>query len=243
MNVREDIIHDLLGKPVHVIVDRPVGYCHGNIIYPINYGYIPGIIAGDSEEQDAYILGITEPLSEFDGWVIGGIRRKNDVEDKLVVAPAGMLFHQGQIAAAVAFQEQYFDTTVESLFHKSCGVLPYRVINGEKEYLLVYEHYSQCWSLPKGHMEVGETEAETAQRELFEETGLTAELDLDKTATIAYPISPIARKEVVFFLGKVDGTPVPRQGEIENYKWVKDGELRNYLFADTVEACEKLLSE
>lgn len=241
MNKREYILHEMLGKTVHVVIDRPIGYIHHGIVYPINYGYIPGIIAGDGEPQDAYILGVTEPLTEFDSCVIGAIRRKNDVEDKLVVAPQGMEFHQGQIAEAVHFQEQFFDTTVDSLLRKSCGVLAYRVVNGEKEFLLVYEHFSQCWSLPKGHMEAGETEAQTALRELFEETGLTAKLDTSRTATIEYPISPIARKQVVFFLGQVEGNPTPRNGEIEHCKWVKAEELKDYLFADTVEACSQLL--
>jgi 8-oxo-dGTP pyrophosphatase MutT (NUDIX family) len=241
MDTREKIIQELFGKSVHVEVDRPVGYQHGDIVYPVNYGYIPGVIAGDGEEQDAYILGVSAPVSSFDGWVIGAILRKNDCEDKLIVAPKGLLFHQGQIAEAVHFQEQYFDTTILSLFRKSCGVLPCRTVNADREYLIVYEHFSQCWSLPKGHMEAGETEAQTALRELFEETGLTAELDTDKTAVIEYPISPIARKQVIFFRGEVCGTPRTRDGEIEGFKWVKAGELKDYLFPDTVAACAPLL--
>ena len=59
MEQRERIIQDLLGTRVHVEVDRPVGYLHGDILYPVNYGYIPGVIAGDGEAQDAYILGIS----------------------------------------------------------------------------------------------------------------------------------------------------------------------------------------
>lgn len=242
MDTREKIIQQLLGKTVHVEVDRPIGYVHGDTVYPVNYGYIPGVIAGDGEEQDAYILGISEPVSAFDGRVVGAIRRKNDCEDKLVVAPEGTLFHQGQIAGAVHFQEQYFDSYIVSLFRKSCGVLPWRMQDGQREYLIVFEQFSQCWSLPKGHMEAGETEAETALRELFEETGLTARLDAGKTATIEYPISPIARKQVVFFPGQVSGTPRTRAGEIDGFKWVRAGELQDYLFPDTVEACAKLIT-
>lgn len=241
MDSRERIIQELLGKTVHVEVDRPMGYRHGNIIYPINYGYIPGVIAPDGEEQDAYILGIPQPVDSFDGRVIGAVRRLNDCEDKLVVAPEGMLFHQGQIAESVHFQERFFHSHVISLFHKSCGVLPYRMVDGQKEYLIVYEHFSKCWSLPKGHMEAGETEAQTALRELYEETGLTAQLDADTSAAIEYPISPIARKQVVFFPGQVSGTPRTREGEIEGYKWVKAEELKDHLFPDTVEACETLI--
>lgn len=243
MNPRNQIIHELLGKTVHVVVDRPIGYRHGDILYPVNYGYIPGIIAGDGEEQDAYILGISKPLTAFDGRVVGAIRRKNDAEDKLIVAPEGMVFHQGQIAEAVHFQEQYFDYTVDSLLRKSCGILPYRDGKNGREYLIVYEHYSQCWSLPKGHMEAGETEVQTAQRELFEETGLTAVIDESVSAAIEYPISPISRKQVVFFPGHVSGMPRTREGEIEGYKWVTAEELKKYLFPDTVKICYEMIEK
>ena len=238
---REQIIHNLMGKPVHVVVDRPVGYLHGDILYPINYGYIPCLIAGDGEAQDAYILGISEPLTEFDGQVVAGICRKNDCEDKLVVAPVGSAYHQGQIAEAVQFQEQYFDTSIVSCFEKSCGVLPYRMVNGQREFLLVFETYSKCWSLPKGHMEAGETDTQTALRELYEETGLTATLDGSRCASIKYPISSFARKQVTFFLGEVTGVPKAKEGEIDNFRWVTTEELKDYLFPDTYQACKTLL--
>ena len=240
-DIRKQRIMDYMGKSVHVVVDRPIGYVHGDITYPVNYGYIPGLLAGDGEEQDAYILGIDKPLAEFDGQVVGAICRRNDCEDKLVVAPQGTVFHQGQIAEAVHFQEQYFDTRIISCFERSCGVLPYRMVDGEQEFLLVFETYSKCWSLPKGHMEAGETQEQTALRELLEETGLTAKLDTSRCASIEYPIFGFARKEVVFYLGQVAGQPKVRPGEIDKYKWVTAQELKNYLFPDTVEACKALL--
>ena len=240
-HLREKLIQELMGKLVHVVVDRPVGYQHGDIVYPINYGYIPGIIAGDGEEQDAYILGVNEPIAEFDGQVVAAICRKNDCEDKLVVAPVGSVYHQGQIADVVHFQEQYFDTRVISCFEKSCGVLPYRMVNGQQEFLLVFETYSKCWSLPKGHIEAGETDVQTALRELYEETGLTAKLDTSRCASIEYSISNFARKQVAFYLGEVTGVPKVREGEIDKFKWVTAEELKDYLFPDTYEACKALL--
>lgn len=241
MDARKKMIYDLLGKAVHVEIDRPIGHIHKEMVYPVNYGYIPGLLAGDGEEQDAYVLGVNEPLSSFDGIVIGAVCRKDDVEDKLIVAPLGMEFHQGQIAEAVHFQEQYFYTFIICLLRKSCGVLPWREIDGVREYLIVFEQYSQCWSPPKGHMEAGETEAQTALRELFEETGLTAQLDTTRSAVIEYPVSPAGRKQVVFFPGQVSGRPKARVGEIERFKWVCAQELGNYLFPDTVAACQKLI--
>ena len=238
---RNQLIKDYIGKHVHVVIDRPIGYQHGDITYPINYGYIPGIIAGDGEEQDAYILGVNEPIAEFDGQVVAAIRRKNDCEDKLVVAPVGSVYHQGQIAEAVHFQEQYFDIRIISAFEKSCGVLPYRMVNGQQEFLLVFESYSKCWSLPKGHIEAGETDVQAALRELYEETGMSATLDTNRCASIEYPISNFARKQVAFFLGEVTGVPKVREGEIEKFKWVTAEELKDYLFPDTYEACKALL--
>lgn len=236
-----DTAQKWLGKSVHVIVDRPIGYCHEGTAYPINYGYIPDTLAGDGEPQDAYILGVSAPLSTFDGQVVAIIHRLNDCEDKLVVAPTGTVFHQGQIAEATQFIEQYFETRITSLLRKSCGVLPYRENGQEREYLLVFEEFSQCWSLPKGHMEAGETETQTAARELLEETGLTCQLDPSRRAVIEYPISPLARKQVVFFLGRVSGTPKPRQGEIAQLKWVTREALQEHLFPDTVAACQSLI--
>lgn len=241
MEARRQIIREYLGQTVHVVVDRPIGYNHNGILYPVNYGYIPGTLAGDGEEQDAYILGIAAPLTEFEGVVIGAVERKNDCEDKLIVAPAGARLHQAQIAEAVHFQEQYFDSYIHSLYQKSCGVLPYRETENSREYLIVYEQFSQCWSLPKGRMEPGETERETALRELWEETGLTARLDDVAPAKVEYPIFAVGRKEVLFFLAQVTGDPTPREGEIERCKWVSAKELADHLFPDTVATVAHLL--
>ena len=105
----------MLGNIVKVIVDRPLGTHHPkykNIFYTVNYGYVPGIIAPDGEEQDAYILGVTEAVSEFEGKVIAIIHRLDDVEEKWVVAPAGCSFTKEEIMEQVAFQEQYFRTEI-----------------------------------------------------------------------------------------------------------------------------------
>lgn len=176
MDWRSRSTRKLLGKIVTVQVDRPIGYLHGDILYPVNYGFVPGLMGGDGEEQDAYILGVDTPLSSFTGRVIAVIRRHNDCEDKLVVAPEGLSLHQGQIAQAVRFQEQYFISTIDSIFQKSCGVVPFRRLGGNAEILLLFQRGSGTWSFPKGHMEAGETEQQTALRELFEETGFRTRL-------------------------------------------------------------------
>lgn len=101
---------------VTVKVDRPLGSFHPNhkdLYYPINYGYIERVLAGDGEEQDAYILGIGEPVESFAGELIAIIHRLDDVEDKWVVAPKGLNFTEREIEKQVDFQEQYFRHKIE----------------------------------------------------------------------------------------------------------------------------------
>ena len=97
-------------------IDRPLGTahpCHPDMIYPVNYGEVPGVPAPDGDWQDAYVLGVNEPLTSFTGERIAILHRRDDVEDKWVLAPEGMRFTAEDILAAVHFQEQYFDTWVE----------------------------------------------------------------------------------------------------------------------------------
>lgn len=104
---------NILGKTVTVTVDRPLGSVHPkhpDMVYPVNYGYIAGTLAPDGEEQDAYILGVDAPVKQFTGRVIAVIRRRDDVEDKWVVADRD--FTKEQIRAATDFTEQYFDSEI-----------------------------------------------------------------------------------------------------------------------------------
>ena len=102
---------DFLGKKVKVVMDRPMGSKHPkwNFIYPINYGYVPNTISGDGEELDAYIVGIFEPVEEYEGKCIAVIHRLEDDDDKLVIAPEEKIYTKQQIEALVEFQERFFE--------------------------------------------------------------------------------------------------------------------------------------
>ena len=83
------------GQMVHVVIDRPMNTCHPehkDLFYPVNYGYIEGIMAPDGEEQDAYILGVNEAVDKFIGKIIAIVHRKDDIEEKWVVVPDGVTF-------------------------------------------------------------------------------------------------------------------------------------------------------
>ena len=103
------------GQMVHVVIDRPMNTCHPehkDLFYPVNYGYIEGVMAPDGEEQDAYILGVNEPVGKFTGKIIAIVYRKDDIEEKWVVVPDEVTFSKEEIRRQIHFQEQYFDSEI-----------------------------------------------------------------------------------------------------------------------------------
>ena len=119
---REELILRYLGQTVTVVIDRPIGFHHVtkgvHLHYTVNYGFLPDVTGGDGEEQDVYVLGVTEPLEAFTGRIIGVVRRKDDNEDKFVAAPEGMTFTAAQIRDEIHFVEKYFDSTIESIYDR-----------------------------------------------------------------------------------------------------------------------------
>ncbi len=114
---RKAQVKSYLGRVVNIGIDRPIGYVHKkekyNLVYNINYGYIPGVLGGDDEELDVYLLGVHTPVESYTCEIIGIVHRHNDIEDKLVGAPVGMKFTKEEIEDAVRFQEQYYNSEIE----------------------------------------------------------------------------------------------------------------------------------
>jgi inorganic pyrophosphatase len=105
---------DLLQKTVAVEIDRPLGSKHPEwgFIYPVNYGYVAGVSAPDGEEQDAYVLGVFEPLERYEGKCIAAIHRVDDDDDKLVVVEQSRDYSDDQIRALTEFQERFFTSVI-----------------------------------------------------------------------------------------------------------------------------------
>lgn len=103
-----------IGQIVQVAIDRPLGSRHPQhgFIYPVNYGFVPGVISGDGEELDVYVLGVFEPLDKFEGECIAVIHRLDDSDDKLVLVPPNSNYSDDQIRALTEFQERWFDSVI-----------------------------------------------------------------------------------------------------------------------------------
>ena len=103
-----------LGKIVNVKVDRPLGSKHPKwgFVYPVNYGFIEGVVAPDGEELDAYVLKVDEAVQKFTGVCVAIIHRLNDDDDKLIIVPEGERVTDEEIREITKFQEQYFKSEI-----------------------------------------------------------------------------------------------------------------------------------
>ena len=107
------------------------------------------------------------------------------------------------------------------LHEKSCGAIVYRKSHGNIEILLIRHINSGHWSFPKGHVEEGETEVETAKREIMEETSIDVIIDPTFRETVTYSPRRDTMKVVVYFLAKAKNVDyVPQADEISEIKWV-----------------------
>lgn len=213
---------ELLGNIYTVVVDRPINSVHPKIndmIYDVNYGYVEGIMGGDGDEQDVYILGIDTPVDKFTGKLIAIIKRADDDEDKWVVAPDGMEFAEPYIRDKTYFTEQYFDSSYICMYEKSCGGIIYTYINGIRHYLLCMNQ-SDYWGFTKGHMENDENEIETAVREIKEETGLDVVITGENPLFNTYKPNGVIKKTVVYFPVYIEyTTSFEYTHEIKKCRW------------------------
>lgn len=114
---------------------------------------------------------------------------------------------------------------------KSCGTI---IIDSNKRVLLVKQKLGWV-GFPKGHMEQGETEIETARRETKEETNLDVIVDEKKRYTISYITSTQIDKEVVYFRAKpISYSLLPQEAEIAEIMWIDIDEAKQYLSFDNL---------
>ena len=103
---------------------------------------------------------------------------------------------------------------------KSCGGLVFRADGDKIQILLIRHRLGGQWSFPKGHMEEGESERQTALREILEETGLSVRLLRGFRESIRYCPCPEVRKQVVYFIALAPWEePTPPPEEIRAAAW------------------------
>jgi len=121
------------------------------------------------------------------------------------------------------------------LYEKSCGAVVFRderADSGEKKkyVLMIKQSQASRFSFPKGHVESGESEFETAEREVFEETAVAIKITEDFRETVSYSPRPGVKKQVVYFVARTDEENIkPQAGEIVEVRWVEVGQAASML--------------
>ncbi len=213
----------MLGKYVRVRVTCPIHSVNSQFgfTYQLNYGLIEGKKRFDSVKYGAFIMGIDHPVRTFDGRVIAYIEPADDSKPFYVVAPKSMKFILNQIEDAVAFAPGCKECRISCLYERSCGAIVYRFINGGIRYLLIKNRRSSNWGFPKGHVERGETNEQTAIREVLEETGIHIKILPGFAHKAEYTIHGNVEKSVTIYLAKTDDVQtVIQREEIEDYVWL-----------------------
>lgn len=213
----------MLGKFVRVRVTKPLGRFDSEtgVKYQLNYGVVESGLDPHAPVAGAYIMGVNHPVRHFDGRVVAVVKDKQKHAVFLVVSPKSKRFIINDVQPAVAFRHKGRGVTIECFYEHSCGAVVFRNIGGEKRFLLIKNKRSAHWGFPKGHVEPGETEEQTALREVLEETGLHISVFEGFRARSAYTIQGRIDKSVLLFLATTEDTQtVIQQSEIEDYIWL-----------------------
>ena len=110
-------------------------------------------------------------------------------------------------------------------FEKSCGAVVFRNERRDgrlQRYVLMIKHSLRGhYSFPKGHVEAGETEIKTAEREVMEETSVKIHINEKFRQPVYYRPKAGVKKEVVYFLAFTRQLDIkPRPGEIAVVDWI-----------------------
>lgn len=207
----------MLGKYVRVKVVMPYGSKDSSgYTYPLNYGKVYS-----QENQEAFIMGIHHPVSNFDGRVIAIMSSKKEQKSIWIVAPKSTRFIINDIKEYIDLERDFPSYHIDCLYESSCGAVVFRDIKGEVRYLLIKNKRSAHWGFPKGHIEMGETKEQTALREVLEETGLHIRIIDGFESLSKYRIRDKIEKTVSIFVATTNDTVTRiQQEEIEDYIWL-----------------------
>lgn len=118
-------------------------------------------------------------------------------------------------------------------FEKSCGAILLRKDTDCDRVMIIRHKNGGHWSFPKGHVEKGETETETAIREIKEETGYDAIIDTGFRETVTFSPYEGTMKDVVYFAGEIaSGSETAQEAEVLDIKFCCFEEAMEYITYD-----------
>ena len=201
-----------------MIAENVRGTLFGNIAEGLYSAYVS---SSSISNRSAYVV-TRRPIKEyFDGVVVAVAEFEGMKGERLIVAQPGEVFYEPELRRFISKLTKVKVKSIRCLYEKSCGGIIFYKTKQNTKILLVKNNNGRYWSFPKGHIEDGETEQETAIREIKEETGLDVTLVNNFREISEYcPFGKI-RKRVVFFLARAftDNVKIQEE-EIDSYIWV-----------------------
>lgn len=179
------------------------------------------------KNKSSYIIS-KKPLRDFLFGVVIAVATFKNAGEKLIIAPEGEIYYEPAIREKLSRLRNAKIEKISCLYEKSCGAIVIYKRGDRCKILLVKNHNGRNYSFPKGHVEQGETEQQTAVREVKEETGLDIRI-IDSFREVAdyCPFGKI-RKRVVFFMAQTMSDKVHiQEEEIDSYIWVDLDEAHN----------------
>ncbi|MCM1285464.1 MAG: NUDIX domain-containing protein [Acetobacter sp.] len=214
----------MLGTCVRAKVVKTIGESSDDgYVFSLNYAKI----YDTPEDEYTFIMGVTHPVSNFDGRIVARLNYKRKRDGKpmhvWVMAPKSQKYIINiDIIEALNLEELIPKKNYELIcyYEQSAGALTYRMVDNFPVYLLIKNRGSNNWGFPKGHLEKGETRADAARREVFEETGITVKLHIGYEGVSKYTIRECCQKKVSIFVGRTDEIWItPQYKEIQKFGW------------------------
>ena len=201
-----------------MIAENVRGTLFGSIAEGLYSAYVSS--AGISN-RSAYVVTRKKIKEYFDGVVVAVAEFEGMTGERLIVAQPGEVYYEPELRNVLSKLRNVKIKSIRCLYEKSCGGIIFYKTKQNTKILLVKNNNGRYWSFPKGHIEEGETEQETAIREIKEETGLDVTIVKNFREISEYcPFGKI-RKRVVFFLARAftDNVKIQEE-EIDSYIWV-----------------------
>ena len=194
------------------------GTLYGSIAEGLYSAYVS---SANISNRSAYVVTRKKVKEYFDGVVVAVAEFEGMTGERLIISQPGEIFYEPELRSVLGGLKNAKVKSLRCLYEKSCGGIIFYKTKQNTKILLVKNNNGRYWSFPKGHIEDGETEQETAIREIKEETGLDVTLVNNFREISEYcPFGKI-RKRVVFFLARAftDNVKIQEE-EIDSYIWV-----------------------
>lgn len=207
----------MLGKKLDVKIVAAIPYA----------GLYSGYYMVGNRRRNIYLISKDKPRDYVHCTVIAMVQARNSTQTKLIAAPEGQIYYEPLIKKRLRRLRNFRVGRISCLYEKSCGAIVFYRAPDEVKVLLVKNKNGRYWSFPKGHVELGENERQTAMREIKEETDLDVKIHPGFRETSDYCPFGKVRKRVVFFLAEAYSDKVHiQESEIDYFIWVSFQQAR-----------------